>query len=74
MTEKAIEVLKEHGLESFVVSGILMIPIDSVDQLEETVQKVKNLLKECGYEKSWCVDPHYFERHKTITAAMYDEN
>ena len=51
-----------------------MIPIDSVEKLEQTVSAIKKLLVACGYNKSWCVDPHYYERHASLTGAMFEDN
>ena len=74
MMERAIIFLKQHGYESFELSGVLMIPIDSVDRLEQTVSTIKKLLVQCGYDKSWCVDPHYYERRASLNGAMFEDN
>ena len=71
MMERAIAYLKEHGIDSFELMGILTIPVESPEELDTTVSKLSKLLKECGYEKSWRVDPYYYERQKSITNAMY---
>ena len=72
MIEKAIQYLKEHNIKSFELMGILVIPVDSPEHLDQTAKDIKRLLKECGYEKSWSLDPYYYERHKGIDGDMYD--
>ena len=74
MIEKAIEYLKENGIESFERMGVLIIPTDSPEDLDVKASKIKKLLLACGYEKSWSIDPYYFEKRQTITSAMYDDN
>lgn len=72
MIERAIKYLKERGIESFELMGILTIPIDSPDKLDSFVSTVSKLLKECGYNKSWRVDPYYYERHSSVEADIFD--
>ncbi len=62
--ENAIQYLKENGIEAFELMGILVIPTDSPETLDIFVSKVKKLLQACGYEKSWRVDPYYYEREQ----------
>lgn len=71
MIEKAIEVLKEHGMEPFELAGVLTIPCDGLEALEPTVNKVRHILKDCGYNKSWRVDPYHNERQKSLAAQMF---
>ena len=73
MMERAIAYLKEQGIESFELMGILTVPVESPEELDSTVSKLSKLLKECGYNKSWRVDPYYYERRKDITAVMYED-
>ena len=49
--KKAIDYLKENGIEAFEGSGILVIPCSSPEDIYDLVGKVKNLLKDIGYEK-----------------------
>lgn len=72
MIEKAIGFLKEKGIESFERMGILIIPVESPENLDQVAKDIKRLLNECGYDKSWSVDPYYYERHKSIIGEMYD--
>lgn len=73
MMEKAIAHLKAHGIESFELMNILTIPVDSPEEIEPMVSKLTKLLKECGYNKSWRVDPYYYEKHSSLTADMFEE-
>lgn len=72
MIEKAIAFLKEQGIESFERMGILIIPVDSPEHLDQIAKDIKRLLEKIGYDKSWSVDPYYYERHKSIIGEMYD--
>lgn len=60
----AIARLKEEGIESFEGSGILIIPCSSADDIFNTVAKVKRILKEIDYHKSWQVDPYFYQRKR----------
>ena len=64
MMEKAIKYLKENGIEAFEGSGILVIPCSNPEEIYDMVGKVKNLLKDVGYEKSWQIDPYYYQRKR----------
>lgn len=59
--DEAIGYLKDNGIDSFEQAGILVIPVSSVDELHDMVSTARSLFKECGYEKSWRIDPYYFE-------------
>ena len=71
MTEKAILYLKEHGIESFELMGVLVIPVSNPEELDIQASKISKLLKECGYDKSWSLDPYYYERHKSLEGEMF---
>lgn len=60
----AIARLKEEGIESFEGPGILIIPCSSADDIFNTVAKVKRILKEIDYHKSWQVDPYFYQRKR----------
>ena len=59
--ERAIKFLEQNGIESFEQAGILVVPVSSVVEMYKMISTVKSLLKECGYEKSWRIDPYYYE-------------
>ena len=61
MMERAIKFLQERGINSFEQAGILVVPVSSVEELYGMISTVKSLLKECGYDKSWRIDPYYYE-------------
>lgn len=71
MIEDAIIFLKEKGIESFELSGILFIPVASAENLDSIAKQIKRYLDECGYDKSWALDPYYYEKRKDTTSAMY---
>lgn len=68
----AIETLKKHGIDSFDMSGILVIPVESADNIFELATTARRIFKEIDYQKSWQVDAYYYERHKGLTGQMYD--
>lgn len=70
--EEAIAALKELGIESFELMGILTIPVESPEDIEPMVSKCTTLFKEIGYNKSWRVDPYYYEHHQSLAAEMFD--
>ena len=61
---RAIEALKENGIEAFDVSGILTVPCDTPDDIVYMVSKVKHVLKRIDYQKSWLVDPYYWQKNR----------
>jgi hypothetical protein len=73
MIDKAILYLKENGIESFERMGILVIPVSSEDakRLDYIAKDIKRLLEKIGYDKSWSLDPYYYERHKSLEGEMY---
>ena len=62
--KEAIKYLKENGIEAIEGSGILIIPCSKAEEIYDLVSKVKNLFKDVGYEKSWQIDPYYYERKR----------
>lgn len=72
MIEKAIAALKEQGIEAFELMSILTIPVESPEDIEPMVTKCTTLFKEIGYNKSWRIDPYYYEKHQSLSAEMFD--
>ena len=68
---KAIESLKSLGIEAFELDGILVIPCSKPEDIYETANKARRVFKECGYEKSWRVDPYFYSRQDTLTHQMF---
>lgn len=67
---EAVKYLKENGIDAFEGAGILVIPCSSAEEIYDLVSKVKNLLKDIGYEKSWQIDPYYYERKRHDSGAV----
>lgn len=71
--QEGVRILEENGIESFEGSGILVIPCSSPDEIYDLANKVRRIFKECGYNKSWQIDPYYFDRRQSLTGQMFDE-
>jgi len=68
---EAISALKKIGIEAFELSSILVIPVDKPKDIYPTVEKARRVFKQIGYEKSWQVDPYYYEKRQTLNGDMY---
>lgn len=74
MMEKAIAYLKEKGIEAFDGGdGILVIPVSSAEEIYDMANNVRRYFKECGYEKSWRIDPYYYQKRMSLSGAMFDD-
>jgi hypothetical protein len=67
--DKAVAELKKEGLDAIEVGGILVIPFDYVhecteDEFYKLISKIKYIFKEIGFDKSWQIDPYYYERKR----------
>ncbi len=60
----AIARLKEDGIESFEGPGILIIPCTEPEQIYDLVNKVRRIFKEIDYQKSWQIDPYYYQKYR----------
>ncbi len=60
----AIARLKEDGIESFEGSGILIIPCTEPEQIYDMATKARRIFKEIDYQKSWQIDPYYYQKHR----------
>ena len=69
--DDAIKFLKSKGIESHENMGVLIIPVADARTLDSTASKIKKLLVECGYEKSWSLNPYYYDEQRSIVAEMY---
>jgi hypothetical protein len=49
---KAIERLKEDGIESFELMGILVIPCNTAEEIYDMAEKARKIFKEIDYNKS----------------------
>lgn len=55
----------QYSIEGFEQNGILVIPCNSVEEIYSMAEKVRRIFKECGYEKSWRIDPYYLENKRS---------
>lgn len=58
----AIAELAKRGIEAFELNNILVIPVEIPEDIYPTVEKARRIFREIGYEKSWMVDPYYYEK------------
>lgn len=72
--DRALLYLKERGIEGFSQDSILVIPCSSPEEIYDMAGKVRRIFKEIGYEKSWRIDPYYFDRKNSLTGQMYDNS
>ena len=65
---KAIAHLKENGIDAVEVGGLVVIPYnyihDDPNKFCDTISKLKSLLKDIDYHKSWQIDPYYYEKKR----------
>ena len=65
--DKAIEALKTlYKISAFEDSGILVIPCSSPEEIFDMATKIRSLFKEIGFNKSWRIDPYYYEDLKRM--------
>ncbi len=66
--QRVIEHLKENGYDAVEVGGVLVIPYDYIhddpDKFCDTISRLKSLLKDVDYDKSWQIDPYYYDRKR----------
>lgn len=63
--ESAIEALnKLYNIKAFESSGILVIPCSSPEEIFDLACKIRRIFKEIGYEKSWQIDPYYYQKKR----------
>lgn len=72
--DEVIAHLKEKGIESFSRMGVLVIPVESAEHLDQKAKDIKRLLDGFGYHKIWSLDPYFYERQKSLTGEMYQQN
>ena len=70
--DKAIAYLKEYQIDSFECSGILVIPCTSPNEIYDMATRVRRYFKEIGFDKSWQIDPYFYDKHNSLTADMFD--
>lgn len=57
----AVGHLKKQGIEAVEGAGILVIPASSPLEVMDLVGVVKRHLNDIGYDKSWIIDPYFYE-------------
>ena len=63
---RAVEYLKSKNIEAFDGSGILVVPCQGPSEVVERVSTVKRYLKEIEYDKSWQINPYYYDEFKRM--------
>lgn len=65
---KVIDHLKENDIDAVEVGSALVIPYDYIhddaDKFCGMVSKIKGLLRDVDYDKSWQIDPYYYDRKR----------
>lgn len=69
--DQAINYLEEKGIKSHNTAGILEIPVDSPEDIVDMVSKAKKYLQDIGYDKSWQINPYYYDEKASLTHDMY---
>lgn len=69
--DQAINYLESNGIDSHNSAGILEIPVDGPEDIVEMVSKAKKLLQDIGYDKSWQINPYYYENKESLAHDMY---
>lgn len=68
----AIKYLESKGINAHETAGILEIPVDSPSDVLNMVSIAKHHLQDIGYDKSWQINPYYYERARSLSGEMYD--
>ena len=68
---KAIARLKEDSIDSFELASVLVIPCNSAEEIYDLANKARRVFKEINFEKSWRIDPYYYNRHDSLSGQMY---
>lgn len=69
----AVKKLKEHGIEAFEGKGILVIPCSTPEEIFDLANDVRRIFKEVGYNKSWQINPYYYDKKQSLTDIMYNQ-
>ena len=60
---QAIDYLSKENIGSFELANVLVIPTEHIETLDVLTSRVAKLLKQCGYEGRWRIDPYYYDNH-----------
>ena len=58
---EAVRYLRKQGIEAVERAGILVVPASSPLEVLDLVGVVKRYLKEINYDKSWLIDPYFYD-------------
>lgn len=58
---QAVKYLESKGIKAVEGSGMLVIPCTSPEEIINLVSIIKRYLDEIGYDKSWLIDPYYYD-------------
>lgn len=76
--EEAVKHLKEKDIEAIDGGNILVIPFNYVEKcfssedIANFVNTIKHHLQDVGYDKSWQINPYYYERKESLAGEMFD--
>ena len=76
--DQAIKYLKEKDIEAIDGGNILVIPFNYVEKcfssedIANFVNTIKHYLQDIGYDKSWQINPYYYERKESLAGEMFD--
>ena len=62
----AIKYLESKGISAHETAGILEIPVESPEDVMDMVSVAKHHLQDIGYDKSWQINPYYYERREDL--------
>ncbi len=68
--EQTIKQLKQQGIESFEKNGVLVIPCTLPEDIYPTCEKVRRIFKETGFNKSWQIDPYFYDKKRDENGAV----
>ena len=72
MIDKAILYLKERGIDAVEESGILVVPCSSPEDIYPLANNLRRYFKEIGYNKSWSIDPYFYQKRGSIDYEMFN--
>lgn len=68
----AIDYLETKGIKSHETAGILEIPVDSPSDVLDMASIVKHHLQDIGYDKSWQINPYYYENKEKMFNDLHE--
>lgn len=62
----AVEFLRSNSIDAFESGGIVVIPCSNPEEIYDMANIVRRYFKEIGYEKSWQINPYYYDTIKRM--------